>query len=115
MNLKKVASLFVVAYLSMAAAQANDFSTLERVEYVLGCMDAKGKEDYNTMYQCSCMIDKIAQRFTAAEYAEAQTYAMLRRTPGERGAVFRDPPRAKATRQKLKEVSEAAKKACLSS
>ena len=113
--MKKVTSLFVLALLSLSATvvQANDFPTLERVEYVFGCMEAKGKEDYNTMYQCSCMIDRIAQSFTSAEYAEAQTFAMLRRTPGERGSLFRDPPRAKTTRQKLKEVSEAAKKACL--
>ena len=42
------------------AAQANDFPTQDRVEYVLECMQQHpGKQEY--LYKCACTIDQIAQ------------------------------------------------------
>ena len=90
----------------------NDFPTQTRVEYVLQCMEKKGGQNYDTLYPCVCSIDKIAEKLTYDEFAEAQTFSYLRSTPGEKGAVFRDPPRAKELRDRLKEAVAFAEQSC---
>lgn len=104
--------LFIVAALLPVLGQANDFPTLERVEYVLRCMNEHGGEDYNTLYGCVCKIDQIAAHMTYEDYAEAEVFRQLRSTPGERGGVFRDPPRADELRDKLQEATDTAEKSC---
>ena len=97
--------VLIVCMLQAAFAQANDFPTQARVEYVMGCMNKLGGQNYNTLYQCVCVIDTVAAQFSYEEYTEAATFSMLRRTPGERGGVFRDPPRARELMKKFKEVN----------
>ena len=63
-------------------------------------------------YPCVCSIDKVASRFTYDEYVRAEVFAMLRRTPGERGGMFRDPDDASALADKFLEVMEEAEKTC---
>ena len=104
--------LLAACLLLPALAGANDFPTLARVEYVLRCMDAHGGQSYDTMYPCVCALDKIAGQFSYDEYVEAETFTMLRGTPGERGGVFRDPERAKALYKKFNTVVEGAEKSC---
>jgi len=84
----------LVCLLACSPAQANDFPTQARVEYVLRCMEEHGGQTYNTLYACVCTIDAIASRLSYAEFTEAETFTNLRATPGERGAVFRDPERS---------------------
>lgn len=91
---------------------ANDFPTVDRVEYVFRCMREHGGETYDTLYSCSCKLDRIASAFSYDEYTEAETYRQLRSTAGERGGMFRDPPQADRLREKLAEVSEAAERSC---
>ena len=95
-----------------AKQSSNDFPTQARVEYVLQCMEKKGGQNYDTLYPCVCSIDKIAEKLTYDEFAEAQTFTYLRSTPGEKGAVFRDPPRAKELRNRLKEAVAFAEQSC---
>ena len=90
----------------------NDFPTQDRVEYVLGCIEKRGGLRYETLYPCICNIDKIAAQMTYKEYAEAKTFTFLRRTPGEKGGIFRDPPQAKALKKKLSEAEEFAENSC---
>ena len=104
--------LMVAGLLAANAATANDFPTLARVEYVMGCMYLIGNQNYDTMYQCVCSIDKIAERMPYTDYSEAQVYTMLRRTPGEKGGMFRDPPRAKELRETLAGAVEYAQSSC---
>ena len=92
---------------------ANDFPTQARVEYVLRCMDANGGQNYNTLYACVCAIDKIAESFSYAEFSEAETFALLRSTPGEQGGVFRDPDRAGVLQKRYQEVDSEAERSCL--
>ncbi len=94
-------------------AVSNDFPTQARVEYVLRCMDARGGQTYETMYSCVCLIDRIAENILYEDFTEAEVYSQLRSTPGERGGVFRDPDRASLLVKKLRDVTEAAEKACL--
>lgn len=91
---------------------ANDFPTQARVEYVLRCMSTHGAQTYDTLYPCVCAIDKIAGEVSYEEYVEAEAFALLRPTPGERGAVFRDPDRAKLLSKKYIEVTGKAEDSC---
>ncbi len=90
----------------------NDFPTLARIEYVLQCMQKKGGQNYDTLFACVCSIDKIAAQMSYDDYTEAQTFTYLRSTPGEKGAIFRDPPRAKQLRKQLKETIDNATASC---
>lgn len=108
LNLPVIACLLTCSY-----AQANDFPTEARVEYVLQCMNNHGGQTYNTLYACVCAIDAIAARLSYADYTEAETFTMLRKTPGERGAVFRDPERSGQLIELLAETSREAEHGCL--
>lgn len=101
-----------VGSLTPGVATANDFPTQARVEFVLGCMNERGGQSYDTLYPCVCLIDKIAAEMTYQEFAEAQVFSQLRSTPGERGGVFRDPDQAGQLREKLDAVTERGRAAC---
>jgi hypothetical protein len=113
--MKSILSALTVAGVALPAAapvSANDFPTQARVEYVLRCMDANGGQSYNTLYACVCSIDKIAESFSYDEFSEAETFALMRSTPGEQGGVFRDPDRARALQKRYQEVVSAAEQSC---
>lgn len=95
-----------------ATAPALDFPTLNRVEYVLGCMQEQGGQNYDTMYHCVCAVDQVDQKMTYAEYDQAQTFTQLYGMGGERGAVFRDPPESARLRDLLKQAKAQAAKVC---
>jgi len=91
----------------------NNYPTRDRVEYVFNCIAKHGgRLDYVIQYSCGCKIDKIAEQLTFAEYEAASTFTMLRSTPGEKGAVFRDPAQSKNLRTRLKEAEANAEKSC---
>lgn len=91
-----------------------DFPTQARVEFVLGCMDANGGQNYSTLYACVCAIDKIDAQYTYAEYTAAEVLTFLRDTPGERGGVFRDAaPNSRERVKHLADVRAAALTSCL--
>lgn len=93
------------------AAQANDFPTQDRVEYVLECMQQHpGKQEY--LYKCACTIDQIAQALRYDDYVEMATALRHRAMSGQRGAAFRDPPTVKAMAAAYQVVQEQARKAC---
>jgi hypothetical protein len=112
MNTKFLAGVVSMMVLVPGLSLASDFPTQARVEYVLRCMSAHGEQTYDTLYPCICAIDKIAAEFSYDEYVEAEVFAMLRPTPGERGAVFRDPARAKVLAKKFTEATEGAESSC---
>ena len=92
---------------------ANDFPTQARVEYVLGCMNDAGQQNYDTLYACVCEIDRIATVMSFSEYTAAETLTFLYSTPGERGGVFRDAAAdARKRVNDLRELRASAKSAC---
>ena len=93
-------------------AGANDFPTQARVEYILRCMDSHGGQKYENLYSCTCIIDKIADKMAYDEFVEAEVFAQLRSTPGERGGVFRDPDQASLLVRKISDLTEVAEKFC---
>ncbi len=90
----------------------NDYPTRDRVEYVFNCIAKHGGPSFVNQYACGCKIDKIAEKLTFAEYEGARTFSYLRKTPGENGAVFRDPEHAKNLRRRLKEAEAYAEAQC---
>ena len=109
--------LLVAAALSSlsvtTAALANDFPTQARVEFVLGCMDQRGGQSYNSLYPCICVIDRIAARMPYREFTAAETLSFLYGTPGERGGFFRDAaPRSRKRIKAFHAVREEAEAAC---
>jgi hypothetical protein len=93
-------------------ALGNDFPTQARVEFVLRCMSENGGQSYDTLYPCVCLIDRIAAAMSYAEFAEAQVFAQLRSTPGERGGLFRDPERSHVLTEKLEAAMQEGRAAC---
>lgn len=90
----------------------NDYPTRDRVEYVLNCVAKHGGLSYINQYACGCKIDKIAEKMSFQEFDEARTFSQLINTPGEKGAVFRDPKQSKDLRGRLKDAEQEAEKAC---
>lgn len=105
-----VASVMPVA--ALAATPVNDFPTTIRVEYVLECMQAHPRKNYESFYKCSCAIDEIAKQTAFDEYAEISTASKYLRLGGERGAEFRDPAQVKVMAKKYKDVEANAANAC---
>jgi len=95
-----------------AAKPANDFPTLNRVEYVLQCMQDHGGQNYDNLYHCTCAVDYIAGRMSHEEFDQAQAFTYLFNTPGERGAEFRDPPQSDKLRSLLKKTKAEAAEQC---
>ena len=107
----KQSYLLLLPLLAAPAAQANDFPTSSRVEYVLECMQ-KHESKYEYLYKCSCVVDHIAKVMTHDEYLAMSTSLRNQTMAGERGAVFRDPAPIKEMAGKYKTIQADANKAC---
>lgn len=105
-------SLFVLGILLPCVANANDYPTLERVDYVLTCMRLAGGQTIDNLYACSCEIDVIAQRVGIDDFTAARTYEIYKRMPGEKGGLFRESPEGDVLRERLREARQEAKKRC---
>jgi hypothetical protein len=98
----------------VAAAQTratNDFPTLARVEYVQECINRTGG-DRGHMYQCACVVDRIAEVMSYDEFVEASTFARYSTLPGEGGGIFRDTDEARAKAKLFRQTEEQAFRAC---
>src|SRR5262245_9017764 len=96
---------------SSTPAAGHDFPTVARVEYVQDCMRRNGGEAA-LLYQCSCVIDRIAAALSYDEFVEASTFAKYATLPGEGGGIFRDPDVAKQKTKLYRELESNAYKAC---
>ncbi|MEY4683569.1 MAG: hypothetical protein RLZ25_28 [Pseudomonadota bacterium] len=90
------------------AALVNDFPTQARVEYVMQCMAEHGGSNLDNMYHCVCAIDRIAGLISFQDYSESLTFTYMFDTPGDKGGEFRDPPKSKELRDRLKGAKKAA-------
>lgn len=102
-----LAFLFV-ATLSSASALANDFPTVERVQFVFDCMREHPGNEFEMMNKCSCAIDRLAKKYRHDTFVEAQTMSKAVTIAGERGSTLRDNEDAqKAAKQYRANVKEA--------
>ena len=90
---------------------AKVYPTVDRVEFVLECMQKNGgKQEF--LYKCSCVIDDIAQKIPYDDFVEAATAARFQGLGGERGGVFRDPPNTREMAQRYVKIQGEAMKRC---
>ena len=94
-----------------ADAPANNFPTLARVEYVQECINRTGG-DRSHMYQCACVVDRIAEVMSYDEFVESSTFARYSTLPGEGGGIFRDTDEAKKKAKLYRSVEADAFRAC---
>jgi hypothetical protein len=105
-------ALAVVLLLISGAVLADDYPTVDRVQFVLECMkNHEGKYEY--VYKCSCVIDAIAKKMPYDTFVEASSIARYATMGGERMGVFRDSDEMRALAKKWKTVEAEANKACL--
>lgn len=92
------------------ASARDDFPTVDRVEFVLECMQRNaGRQEF--LYKCACVLDEMAQKFSYDDFVEAATAARYQSLGGDRGGLFRDPPQtADAAKRYLQVRSEAMKR-----
>lgn len=109
--MSRAAALLILGALPTVCA-ANDFPTLARVEFVLGCMNDRGGQTYDTLYPCVCLLDRIAETMSYDEFSEGLVFEQLRSTAGERGGVFRDPEQAETLTGKLQRAMEQGEGQC---
>lgn len=110
--MKKLTTLIGVFFGLLPTAHANDFPTIDRVEYVLACMRDNPGPRHEMLYKCACSIDSIAGDFSYEQYVEASTAANAMSIGGERGGVLRDSEGAKELAGKYRGAVAKAKKAC---
>ena len=91
---------------------ANDFPTHARVEFVLTCMRESKAPPQESMYKCSCAIDKIADKVDYSTWVDLSTVANGITIAGERGGVMRDMKDGRKLVASYRELQDAAKKAC---
>jgi hypothetical protein len=110
----KAARILILAALGtpLAAGAAADYPTMDRVDAVLTCMQENGGQNIDNLQRCSCQIDIIMQQVSYEEFTETRTYEIYKQMPGEKGALFRDNPRAKELVGKLDGARADAKKRC---
>ena len=93
-------------------AQANDFPTRARVEFVLDCMRSSKARPQESMYKCSCAIDDIAAKVDYATWVDLSTVANATTIAGERGGVMRDMKDGRKIIVSFRELQAGAKKHC---
>lgn len=103
----------LLALLLPAAAAANDYPTVARVEYVLDCMREARTPPQESLYKCSCVIDNIAQKVSYDEFIELSTLANAIPIAGERGGPLRDLKDGRKRAGSLRQLQSDARKACL--
>ena len=92
-------------------AGATGYPTVDRVEFVLECMQKNGgKQEF--LYKCACLVDEIARAYTYDDFVEASTAARYQSLAGERGGVFRDPPQVRETAKRYLQIQGEAMKGC---
>jgi len=94
-----------------AAPPAHDYPTQARVEYVNDCVARNGGK-LSQVYQCSCVIDDIANTLSYDDFVEVSTFAHYSTLPGEGGGIFRDSKDAKDKAKRFRELEKNAYKAC---
>jgi hypothetical protein len=108
-----IATSLVCAGLTPALGEppVHDYPTQARVEYVNECVATHG-DSLSSLYQCSCAIDRIADRLSYDDFVEASTFARYSGLPGEGGGIFRDSDKARKLGKLYRDVEAEAFSAC---
>jgi hypothetical protein len=91
--------------LACGAALANDFPTLDRVQFVEECVEQHADRQHQEMlYKCACAVDVIAEQLTYEEYVSASTAQDAGQIAGERGTAIRESSEGRKLAKRFKEA-----------
>ncbi|WP_176855192.1 hypothetical protein [Donghicola mangrovi] len=93
------------------AERLNDYPTSARADYVFACMATNGQSRL-VLEKCSCSIDEIASILPYEKYVQAETVLSMRRTGGERMAIFQSAASAKTLVADLRRAQAEAEVIC---
>jgi hypothetical protein len=91
---------------------ANDFPTVDRVEFVLECMRDHTGAQFELLNKCACAIDRLAEQYKYDDYVEAQTMSKAVTVAGERGSTLRDNDEAQKAAKRYRAAVVEAGRAC---
>lgn len=95
-----------------AAQAANDYPTAERVLYVHECMRQHPGNHFEMVNKCSCVIDKLADKVSFADFETMSTATNANTIGGERGNVIRDTEQLQGEIKRFRTLQAEAKKSC---
>ena len=96
-----------------AKAKVNNYPTLDRVQYVLECVqNYPDKVHQEMIYKCSCAIDEIAKKISYDDFINDWTATKAITIAGDRGAI-REHQMVKGMVKQFKDVQGNAQKTCL--
>ena len=101
----------LAAYAALATADANDYPTEARADYVFVCMKTNG-ETPDMLRRCSCSIDVIASLLPYDHYVAAQTVVSMNQVQGQIGTMFRASEQSKAILADLRRAQAEAEIRC---
>jgi hypothetical protein len=107
-------SILFIPFVAAAAdlPHSEPYPTLERVDYVLECMDRNGGENIDNLRSCACEFDVVAKTMPQEDYDSAIAYKEFKDVPADRGGEFRDSKYARTSYETLLEARKVAKKQC---
>ncbi|MGA2551205.1 MAG: hypothetical protein ABSF50_13720 [Burkholderiaceae bacterium] len=94
------------------AAQAFDYPTVDRVEFVHACMRDNPGPAQEMIYKCSCVIDAFAQDMSYEDFVDVSTAGNAFTIGGEIGESVRDSATIRKLATRYREEQAKAKKAC---
>ena len=97
----------------VAKPKANNYPTLDRVQYVLECVqNYPDKVRQEMVYKCSCAIDEIAKKISYDDFINDWTASKAITIAGDRGAI-REHQMVKGMVKQFNDVQGSAQKTCL--
>ena len=102
---------FLIPLFFTTPAEANDFPTQARSEFVFACMSSN-QSNRDFMAKCSCAIDEIAKRINFEEYAQAEAIARLQLGASPREEAFKSVGLSKERMEKLYRAQAASELEC---
>lgn len=89
--MRRIGLLAAAAALAASPAFADvgdDYTTVEKADYIFGCMAANG-QTRESLERCACSIDTLATLLPHAEYEEAETVLRMDKVAGQSSELFR--------------------------
>ena len=95
-----------------SAAHANDFPTVDRVNYVQECMRTHPGPHFEMVSKCSCALDALAREVKFDDYTSMNTASNANSIGGERGNTIRDTESLQTEIKRYRELQAKVKKGC---
>lgn len=88
MRLLIAASALAFSCGAATAHVSDDYSTVDKADYIFACMAANG-QTRESLERCSCSIDTLATLLPHREYEDAETVLRMNQIAGQSSELFR--------------------------